>query len=236
MGGKSRWDLIPFRSPFPVRSVSSQERDWQNDNTRCQAPLPTQRPSLRYQLLGWALRSTRHLPWDSPGLRDRATRKPSHGGQLLSELGSKSLSVLQKNIFQTGSLSPWLEWMLNESPETTVALLRNKLSENSAIKVPLLLKSFIEHFYSSPRGSSEVNKEIRKQGNVVINFLKLFICASSLSWSTILYSIALPGSSHSTHEEYYEYKKSLLKHLVIDMEALKIINNFLIDQIWVTKW
>ena len=109
MGGKSRWDLIPFRSPFPVRSVSSQERDWQNDNTRCQAPLPTQRPSLRYQLLGWALRSTRHLPWDSPGLRDRATRKPSHGGQLLSELGSKSLSVLQKNIFQTGSLSPRLD-------------------------------------------------------------------------------------------------------------------------------
>lgn len=129
MGGKSRWDLTPFRSLFPVLSVSSQERDWQSDNTRCQALLPTQRPSLRYQLLGWALRSTRHLPWDLPGLRDRATRKSSQGEQLLSELGSKSPSVLQKNIFQTGSLSPWFEWMLNESPGTPVVLLRNKLSE-----------------------------------------------------------------------------------------------------------
>lgn len=36
-----------------------------------------------------------------------------------------------------------------------------------------------EHFYSSPQGSLEVNKEIRKQGNVVINFLTLFICAAS---------------------------------------------------------
>lgn len=55
--------------------------------------------------------------------------KPSHGGQLLSELGSKSPSVLQKNIFQTESLSPWFEWMLNESLGIAVALLRNKLSE-----------------------------------------------------------------------------------------------------------
>lgn len=179
MGGKPRWDLIPFRSPFPVCAVSSRERDWQNDNTRCQAPLPTQRPSPRYQLPGWALRSTRHLPWDSPGLRDRATRKPSHGGQLLSELGSKSPSVLQKNIFQTGSLSPRLEWMLNESPETTVALLRNKLSEILCNKSsPPFKILYVWHFYSLPRGSSEVNKEIRKQGNV-INFLTLSICALS---------------------------------------------------------
>ena len=81
---------------------------------------------------------------------------------------------------------------MSESPETTVALLRNKLSENCAIKVPLLLKSFMfEHFYSSPRGSSEVNKEIRKQGNVVINFLKLLIRASSFVCPEVQHCTAL---------------------------------------------
>lgn len=200
MGGKSRWDLIPFRSPFPVCSVSSQERDWQNDNTWCQAPLPTQRPSLRYQLLGWALRSTRHLPWGLPGLRDRATRKPSHGGQLLSELGSKSPSVLQKNIFQTGSLSPWFKWMLNESPGTPVALLRNKLSEivgdesSPPFKVP-----FIWEFLFI--ASETHQKLIEKLGNREMRWWTFFdtfhLCFGfRFSWSvTLLHS----GSIHSTH-------------------------------------
>lgn len=193
MGGKSRWDLIPFRSPFPVSPVSSQERDWQNDNTRCQAALPTQRPSLRYQLLGWALRSTRHLPRDLPGLRDRETRKPSHGGQLLSELGSKSPSVLQKNIFQTGALSPRSEWMLNESPGTPVALLRSKLSEILCNESPPLFKVlFVGAFYFTAPEACE--KLIRKLGSRKMCWLirwTLFMCVLWLLFF-LKYSIALP--------------------------------------------
>lgn len=188
---ENQGEAIPFRSLFPVCSVSSQERDWQNDNTRCQVPLPTQRPSLRYRLLGWALRSTRHLPWDVPGLRDRETRKPSHGGQLLSELGSKSPSVLQKNVSQTGSLSPWFKWMLNESPGTSVALLSNKLSEILRDEHSSPLKVFLSIFIHCRRGPSEVNQEIRQQGNVVTNFF--FIDTSVLRVFFFLkYNIASP--------------------------------------------
>lgn len=193
MGGKSRWDLIPFRSPFPVSSVSSQERDWQNDNTRCQAPLPTQRPSLRYQLLGWALRSTRHLPRDLPGLRDRETRKPSHGGQLLSELGSKSPSVLQKNIFQTGALSPRFEWMLNESPGTPVALLRSKLSEILCNESPPPFKVlFVWAFYFTAPEAHQ--KLIRKLGNRKMCWLicwTLFMCASGFVFPEVQHCFAM---------------------------------------------
>lgn len=197
-------------------SVSGQERGWQNDDTWCQAPWPTQRPSLRYRLLGSALRSTRHLPWDLPGLSDSTARKPSPEGQLLSELGSKSPSALQKNIFQTGLFLHDLNgcWM---SP------LGHQLLCSGTSSPPF--KVLCEHFYTLPQWQ----RLIRKLGKREIRWLFFWHFSSVLwvlfcfSWSTAwLY----PGSIHGIHERHSANKKPLLKHCFTHGNTLN--SNFLI--------
>lgn len=127
----SRCDSNPFRSSLPVRAGSRQKRET-DTMIKCSArsSCPFKDPPSGIRCLPWALRSTRHLPGGFPGLRDTSTRKSARVEQLLSELGSKSPSALQKkNIFQAGLLSPWFKWMLNESLGTTVVVLGRELSE-----------------------------------------------------------------------------------------------------------
>lgn len=131
MGKKnSRCDLNPFRSSLPVCAGSRQKRET-DTMIKCAASssCPFKDPPSGIRCLPWALRSTRHLPWGLPGLKDTSTRKSAQVEQLLSELGSKSPSALPKNIFEAGLLSPWFKWMLNESLGTTVVVLRSELSE-----------------------------------------------------------------------------------------------------------
>lgn len=221
MGENSGETLLPLDVCF-LWAVSSPERDWQSDNTRCQALLPTQRPFLRCQLLGWALRSTRHLPWGLPGLRDTARRKPSQGVQLLSELGSKAPSVLQKNISQTRSLSPWFEWMLNESPGTPVALLRDRLGNE---KSPPFKARLFEHFNSLETHQKWIRKTRQQRNMRIYIFGSLHLCIIIFflfSWHMTLFLVTFTVPMKDTEN----IKKPLFNHLGLSMKAWKITINF----------